>query len=70
MSFKSPDQVELPLATSPRKPQIYIKMEFFPAYIPPLLGMDILDREVLIADTVTNHLTKRSACKATHGTYF
>ena len=59
----------LPLATPPGKPPIFVQMDVVNADIPALLGMDILDRESLIADTVANRLTKRSVVHD-NGSYF
>ena len=50
----------LPLATPLGKPTIFVQLYLVNADIPALLGMDVLDRESLMADTVGNRLTKRS----------
>ena len=69
-TYKSLGQISLPLATPAEKPPIHVMMDVVPADIPPLLGMDVLDRESLIADTVANRLTKRSVCRENDGTQF
>ena len=69
-TFKSLGQVDLPLATPPGRCPIKVTMDVVPTDIPPLLVMDVLDRESLIADTVANRLTKLSACENENGTYF
>ena len=69
-TFKSLGQVSIPLATPPGRPPISVTMDVVPVDIPPLLGLDVLDRESLIADTVANQLTKRSFCRSEDGSYF
>ena len=69
-SYKSLGQISLPLATPAGKPPVYVTMDVVPADIPPLLGMDVLDRESLIADTLANRLTKGSVCRKNYGAYF
>lgn len=48
-----------PLATPCGNESITVTLDVVPADIPALLGMDILDRECLIAETVPSRLKKR-----------
>ena len=47
----------------PGKPTIFVEMDVVKADIPALLGLDLLDRESLIADTVANRLKKRGVAQ-------
>ena len=60
-SFQSLGRISLPLATPPGVKPILDDFDIVQANIPPLLGMDVLDREKLVADTVFNRLARRSA---------
>ena len=60
VTLESLGQVSLLLATPPGKASIFVVMDVVPADIPPLLGMDVLDRESSIADTVAYRLTRSS----------
>ena len=57
--FDSLGRVTHYLATQIGVPLIPVELDVVQADVPALLGMDILDREGLIADTVANCLTKR-----------
>ena len=59
-SYNSIGKVSLPLATPPSGPPIVVEMDVVNADIPALLGLNVLDREALMADTVANRLTRRS----------
>lgn len=50
--------VSLQIPTQVGVPVIYIKFDFVQADIPALIGMDVLDREHLIADTIFNRLDR------------
>lgn len=58
-SYESLGKASLPLATPLCKLTILVEMDVVNADIPALLGLDVLDREALMADTVANRLTKR-----------
>ena len=58
-TFESIGQVNIPLRTPFAIAPINVQLDVVQTDIPALLGMDILDRELLIADTVANRLTKR-----------
>ena len=60
-SFQSLSRISLPLATPPGGKPILVYFDIVQANIPPLLGMDVLYREKLVADTVFNRLARRSA---------
>ncbi len=57
--YKSYGTVLMHLATPDNIPPIPVMMDIVPADIPALLGLDVLDKENLYADTVTNRLVKR-----------
>ena len=59
-SYNSLGKVSLPLATPPSGPPIVAEMDIVNADIPALLGLHVLDREALMANTVANRLTRRS----------
>ena len=59
-SYNSLGKVSLPRATPPSGPPIVVEMDVVNADIPALLGLDVRDREALMADTVANRLTRRS----------
>lgn len=59
-SFPSLGRISLPLGTPPGVKPIFVDFDIVQADIPPLLGMDVLDREELVADTVFNRLARRS----------
>ena len=52
-------QLKTPFGVAP----VYVQLDVFQADIPALLGMDVLDRESLMADTVANRLIKRTRLK-------
>lgn len=56
--FKSIAQVTLPLAASYGKNSTPIFLDVIPADMPALLGMKVLDRKCLAAETVASRLTK------------
>ena len=60
-SFQSLGRISLPLATPPGVKPILVQFDIVQANIPPLLRMNVLDREKLVADTVFNRLARRSA---------
>ena len=62
-SYDSLGKASLPLATPPGKPTIFVEVDVVKADIPALLGLDVLDREFLMADTVANRLTKRGVAQ-------
>ena len=66
-TFKSIGRVKIPLATLPGIPAIPVTMDVVDADIPALLGLDALDKEFLVADTVANRLTKRVPVKSNNG---
>lgn len=59
-------KVLLPLATPEGIKPIHVEFEIVQTDIPHLLGMDVLDREELVADTVLNrlHIAKHSTLMA------
>ena len=59
-TFRSLGQTAIPLATPPGMAPLPAMIDVVDADIPALLGLDILDKESLTADTVTNRLTKRT----------
>lgn len=77
-TFKSLGKVSLPLATQPVKPLIYTIMDAVPAqtyiyiniYVLPLLGSEVLDCKLLMADKVASRLYKRSVCHTKNDIYF
>ena len=58
--FESLGKICIPLRTPPGVTPVPVVMDVVQADIPPLLGIDILDKESLIADTVSNRLQKRT----------
>ena len=68
-TFKSLGQVSISLATPPGIPPLPVVMDVVEAEIPALLGLDMLDKELLTADTVTNRLTKRKLFRLQDGSY-
>ena len=58
-SYYSHGKALLPLITPPGKPAIFVEMDVVKADIPALLGLDVLNRESLMAGTGANRLTKR-----------
>ncbi len=62
-TFSSLGIISLPLATPNGVIPIMIHFDVVQADVPALLGMDILDREQLVADTVFNRLARRAAIK-------
>ena len=60
-SFKFLGRISLPLATPAGVKPILVELEIIEANIAPFLGIDILDREKLVADKVFNQLARRSA---------
>jgi len=48
-------------------PRVYVEMDVVDADIPALLGLDVLDRERLVADTVFNGLARRVWVKKVNG---
>ena len=60
-SFQSLGRISLPLATLVGVEPILVEFDIVQANIPHLLGMSVLDREKLVADTVFNLLDRRSA---------
>ena len=65
--FDSLGKVSLFLSTPKGIPPICVELDVVQADIPALLGMDILDREGLIADTVAGRLTKRVRTQSKQG---
>ena len=65
--FDSLGKVTLFLSTPSGIPPIRVVLDVVRANIPALLGMDVLDREALIADTVAGRLTKRVKTKSKEG---
>lgn len=65
MSFLSIGQISLPLPTPPGVPSIVL--DIVEPEIPALLGMNVLDRHRLVADTVFHRLARRSACELEDG---
>ena len=59
-SYNSLGKISHPLATPPSGPPIVVEMDVVNADIHALIGLDVLDREALMADTVANRLTRRS----------
>ena len=59
-SYNSLGKVSLPLANPPSGPPIFVEMDVVNANIPAPPGLDVRDREALMADTVANRLTRRS----------
>ena len=57
--FDSFGKIILYLDTPNGVPPIPVELDLVQADIPALLGIDVLDREGRIADTVANRLTKR-----------
>ena len=60
-NFESLGQISLPLPTPNGTPRVMVDFDIVQADVPALLGMDILDREELVADTVFNRLAHRTA---------
>ncbi len=58
-TYSSLGQIELPLATPPGIPLVYVTLDIVSADIPALLGLEVLDGESLMVGTVTNRLWKR-----------
>lgn len=56
---KSLGITSLSLKTPPRIPYIIIKCDVVEVGIPPLLGLDVMDKHSLLAETVTNQLIKK-----------
>ena len=50
----------LPLETPAGYPNICVSLDIVPPDVPALLGLDLLDRESLMVDTVTNHMLHRT----------
>lgn len=59
-SFETLGKVSISLATSNNSPLIIVEMDVVSADISALLDMNVLARELLIAETVNNRLVKRS----------
>lgn len=59
-SFESLGCISLPLPTPRGVHPIVVDFDIVKAHVPPLLGMDVLDREELVADTVFRRLARRS----------
>ena len=66
-SYPSLGKVSIPPKTPIRAPKIIVVLDMVEADIPPLLGMDLLDREELCADTTVNHLAKRTKIECPDG---
>ena len=60
-TFESLGKISLPLATPRGAPRILVDFDIVQADVPALLGMDVLDREELVADTVFHRLAHRAA---------
>ncbi len=60
--------IKLPLKTPPGVADIFVDFDIVQADVPALLGMDVLDREGLVADTVFNRLARRSSVEVGSGT--
>ncbi len=58
-NYQSLRQIELPLATPPGISVVYVTLDIVSADIPALLGLDVLDDESPMVDTVTKPLWKR-----------
>lgn len=56
-TFESLGQVEIPLATPNHVHPIMVTLDVVSRDVPALLGLEMLDSESLIADTVMNKLT-------------
>eukprot|EP00171_Calliarthron_tuberculosum_P023610 IDg23610t1 len=67
-TFSSLGVVTLPLPTPNGVKPIHVDFDIVLADVPALLGMDILDREELIADTVFNKLARREQVPCKDGT--
>ena len=66
-SFPSLGRISLPLATPSGIEPIFVDFDIGDADIPALLGMDVLDGEQFVADTVFHRLARRSAQKLQDG---
>ena len=66
-TFKSLGTVTIPLAAPAGIKPIPVVLDIVDADIPALLGLDVLDKESLVADTVTNLLTKRTLLRLQNG---
>ena len=58
-SFTSLGRVDLPLATPSHFRPVFVTVDVVSADVPALLGLDVLEAESLVADTVLTRLTKR-----------
>lgn len=54
-------QVSIPLATPDGFKPIIVSFDIVQADVPAIIGMDVLDRENLVADTVYNRLASRKS---------
>lgn len=61
VTFNSMGQVSLPLPTPEGVAPISVVFDIVPADVLALLGLDVLDRERLVADTVFLRLAHRTA---------
>ncbi len=59
VTAKSIEMVEIELLTPPYVHYIPVLMDIVPADVPVLLGLDVLDVEILYTDNVTNRLAHR-----------
>ncbi len=60
-TLESLGRVKIPLWTLPGAPTIVIDSYIVAADVPALLGMDVLDRALLVPDTVMNRLEKMTS---------
>ena len=66
-SYPSLGKVKIVLKTPTGAPAIPVTLDMVGADIPALLGMDLLEREQLCADTTVNHLARRTRIEGTDG---
>lgn len=67
VTFNSMGQVSLPLLTREGVATISVVFNIVPADVPALLGIDVLDRERLVANTVFHRLAHRTAFDLSDG---
>lgn len=67
VSHRSKGKIRLAMETPPGIRSIQVDLDIVDARVPALLGMDVLDREKLIPDTLNDRLARRSAVKSPDG---